>query len=192
MDRRVPGAQVDMVRGDSTRGSYELTHYLLGLGHRRIALLGGPASLSVSHERLAGYQQAFEQAQLIADPTLCFFGEFTVARGQAMAHLALALTPLPTAIFAMNNFIAIGVLKALRQQQLRVPEDISVVSFDDLPDLLVVEPFLTVAAQPEYELGQRATQLLLQRITDPTGQPYQEIVLPTRLIIRHSCRAIPQ
>ena len=192
MDRRVPGAQVDVVRGASTRGAYELTHYLLGLGHRRIALLGGPTSLSVSHERLAGYQQAFAQAQLLADPALCFFGEFTVERGQTMTHLALELAPPPTAIFAMNNFIAIGVLKALRQRQLRVPEDISVVSFDDLPDLLVVEPFLTVAAQPAYELGQRATQLLLQRIAEPTGQPYQEIILPTRLIIRHSCQAIPQ
>jgi LacI family transcriptional regulator len=189
LDRQVPGARVDMVRGASEQGAYALVHYLLSLGHRRIAILAGPEGVSTAAERVDGYLRAFAEAGLTADPALIFHGEFTVGSGYQMAQDALAVRPNPTALFATNNFIAISALKALRERNLRVPEDVSLVSFDDLPSTLVVEPFLTVAAQPAYEMGRRATELLLERITDPAADSFQEIVLPTALIVRHSCRA---
>ena len=190
LDRRVPGAEVDVVRGSSTQGAYELVSYLLTLGHRRVAILSGPESVSTAQERVQGCKQALAALNTATDDMTVIYGEFTIESGYAMARQAVALTPHPTALFAANNFIAIGALKALHELGLRVPENISVVSFDDLPVSLVVEPFLTVAAQPAYQMGQCATELLLQRITAPEATPYQEVVLPTQLIVRQSCRAV--
>jgi len=190
VDRRVPGAEVDVVRGSSTQGAAELVKYLLALGHRQVAILSGPERVSTAQERVNGCQQALAAAQLPAAAMTVLYGEFTVESGDTMARQAVALTPRPTALFAANNFIAIGALKALRELGVRVPEDISVVGFDDLPASLVVDPFLTVAAQPAYQMGQCATELLLQRIIAPEATPYREVVLPTQLIVRQSCRAV--
>lgn len=190
MDRRVPGAEVDVVRGSSTQGAAELVNYLLHLGHRRIAILSGPENVSTAEERVNGCKQAFKAAHAPETDMKVIYGEFTIESGYAMAQQAVALTPRPTALFAANNFIAIGTLKALHDLGLRVPEDMSIVSFDDLPISLVVEPFLTVSAQPAYQMGQRATELLLQRIFAPETTPGQEVVLPTQLIVRQSCRAV--
>ena len=120
------------------------------------------------------------------DEAYIFHREFTQTAGAEMAQQAMSLTPRPTALFAVNNFIAIGALKALREMGLRVPEDVSLVAFDDLPQALVIDPFLTVASQPAYEMGQRATQVLLQRLADDAAETYQNIVLPTTLIVRQS------
>jgi DNA-binding LacI/PurR family transcriptional regulator len=98
----------------------------------------------------------------------------------------LGCYPRPTAIFGTNNFISIGVLKALKDAGLRVPEDVSVVGFDDLPDSMVVDPVLTVAAQPAYEMGSQAAELLLKRISAELPESNQEVILPTEIIIRRS------
>lgn len=191
LDRTVPGAEVDIVRCASAEGSYQLIHHLIELGHQRIAVLAGPATVSVSHERLAGYQRAFAEANLPIDESLIAHGEFTVESGIQLTRQAMQRSPAPTALFGMNNFIAIGALKALHELRLRCPQDVSVVSFDDLPNALVVEPFLTVAAQPAYEIGQCATRLLLQRIAQPNHTPVREVVFPTEFIIRQSCQPFP-
>jgi len=190
MDRRVPGADVDIVRCSSTQGAYDLVTHLLEQGHRHITMLSGPADVATAHERVAGCRQAFAAFPVPAATLSVLEGEFTVESGYAMAQQAIAQTTRPTALFAANNFIAIGALKALRELGVRVPEDICVVGFDDLPVSLVVEPFLTVVAQPAYEMGRRATEVLLQRIANPAATPYQEVLLPTQLIIRQSCRAV--
>lgn len=190
LDRRIDGGGVDVVRGASTDGARRLTEHLIQLGHRRIALLSGPASVSVSKERVAGYSQALAQAGLEIDPDLILYGPFTVEGGYAMTQTLLARRPLPTAIFAANNFIAGGALRALRGAGLRVPEDLSLVAFDDLPDTYIWEPFLTVAAQPAYELGKTAAALLLKRIAEPAQEEVQEIVLPTTIVVRSSSQAL--
>lgn len=190
LDRTIPGADVDMVRCASTEGSYQLTRHLIELGHRRIAALAGPANVSVSHERLAGFRHAFAEAKLPVDESLIFHGEFTVESGIQMATMAMQQSTAPTAIYGMNNFIAIGALKTLQRMNLRCPQDVSVVSFDDLPSAMVVDPFLTVVAQPAYEIGRQATQLLLQRIANPTHTPVREVLLPTQFIIRQSTRSL--
>ncbi len=106
-----------------------------------------------------------------------------------MAQECLQLEPPPTAVFAANNFIAAGALQVLREADLQVPEDVSVVSFDDLSTSFLTEPFLTVMAQQAYELGKIATQRLLRRIDEPDLEP-AEIVLSTHLIVRKSVRAL--
>jgi LacI family transcriptional regulator len=190
LDRQMPGVSVDIVRADSEGGAYELTRYLVKLGHRRIAILSGPDVVSTSTQRVAGYKRALHDAHLKVDAELISFGDFYQDSGYERTMKLLALSRPPTAIFAGNNFIAIGVMKALYESGLRIPEDMSVVGFDELPAGLLVRPFLTVAAQPAYEMGYRATKLLLERIANSGKPSYQEIVLPTQLVIRQSCRSI--
>jgi LacI family transcriptional regulator len=120
------------------------------------------------------------------DESLIYYGSFTQQGGYDMCWDILAKSPRPTAIFAGNNFIAVGVLRAIREAGLHVPQDMALVAFDDLPPTYVVDPFLTVAAQSAYEMGQKATLLLLQRMMGRAPEDNQEILLPTRLIIRKS------
>jgi LacI family transcriptional regulator len=185
LDREV-STPVDNVRCDSEGGAYLLTRHLIDLGHRRIGMLSGPAAVSTAEERVAGYRRALVEAGLGADDRLIIYGAFTQEGGYHMAQQVLALTPSPTALFAANNFIAIGAFKALREAGLRVPEDIALVAFDDLPSAFTLEPFLTVAAQRAYDMGRRATRRLLDHLgAEPPSAP-EEIVLPTDLIVRWS------
>jgi len=186
LDRRVPGVAVDSVRSDSEGAAYQLVRLLTSLGHRRIAILSGPATVSTAADRVAGYRRALVEAGVEPGQHLVYEGAFSVDSGYEMARQALVALPRPTAFFAANNFIAAGALRALRAAGLNVPDDVALVAFDDLPDSLVVEPFLTVAAQRAYEMGWRATELLLARLAGTAPQEYQDVILPTELIVRHS------
>jgi LacI family transcriptional regulator len=186
LDRRVPDLQTDVVRCDSEEGAYELTRLLLSLGHREIAILNGPSGVSTSGDRLDGYRRALNQAGININAKWEYHGAFTQESGFEMAHKALAGVYKPTALFATNNFITFGALKALQEMELRVPEDIAVVGFDDLPASLVTYPFLTVAAQPAYEMGRRAIEILLDKLCGKASDQYQEVVLPAEIVIRQS------
>jgi LacI family transcriptional regulator, galactose operon repressor len=186
LDRSLVNTKVDIVRSDSVLGSIQLTNHLLELGHRRIAHLGGPAGVSTAVDRLEGFNRALDEAGIPNADRLIFRGSFTQDSGHKMALQALRHTPTPTAMFAANNFIAIGALNALRESNLRVPEDIALVGFDDLPPSLVTFPFFTVVAQSAYEMGRIATGILLKRLTEDGLDQPEEIVLPTELIIRQS------
>jgi LacI family transcriptional regulator len=183
LDRRVPSRQVDTVRGDSEEGAYQLARHLLALGHMRIAMLSGPRSVSTAADRVAGYARAMTEAKLEIDPRLVVYGEYTQDSGANMTRQVLSLAPPPTALFATNNFIAFGAFRMLREAQLRVPDDLSVVTFDDLPRPWVIDPFLTVVSQPAYEIGRRAAELLLERLAGDGVAETREIVLPTELIV---------
>jgi LacI family transcriptional regulator len=186
IDRQVPDVDVDIVRADSEEGAYQLTRHLLSLGHRRIALLAGPKSVSTAVDRIHGCLRAIQEAGLSINDDLISWGNFTQASGSESARLATDRDPRPTAIFAANNFIAIGAMQALKAKGLRIPEDLALVAVDDIPPAYTPEPFLTAAIQPADEMGRQAAQLLLDRIKNPAGAPFQKIVLPTKLIVRAS------
>ena len=186
LDRRIPDLKTDVVRCDSEGGAYNLTRLLLSLGHREIAILNGPSGVSTSEDRLTGYRRALTEAGIATNTNREYYGAFTQESGYELTHKALANAQKPTALFATNNFIAFGVLKALQEIGLRVPEDIAVVGFDDLPSSLVTFPFLTVAAQPAYEMGRRAIEILLNKLEGGAADLYQEVVLPAEIVIRQS------
>jgi LacI family transcriptional regulator len=186
LDRLIPNAQVDTVRCDSEGGAHRLIRLLLSLGHRRIAVLSGPQEVSTAEDRVAGYLRALSEAGLDIDPALICYGQYSLESGYAMTQQMLTVTPRPSGLFAGNNFIAIGALRALRDAGLQVPEDVAMVGFDDLPEDLVVDPSLTVAAQPAYEMGRRATELLLARVSGEASAECQDVVLPIEIIIRSS------
>jgi LacI family transcriptional regulator len=186
LDRKVPDVEVDVVRCNSEKGAQQLIQYLVSLGHQRIAILTGPEGVSTAADRVTGYRQALMESGLEVNNAFICYGEFTQASGYEMTRQVLSIAPRPTAIFAGNNFIALGALRALREANLRVPEEMALVTFDDLPLTLVVDPFLTVVAQPSYEMGQQATELLLARLTGEIFKEYQELILSTKLIVRRS------
>ena len=185
IDRSIPDIPTDLVRCNSAEGAYNLVRYLIELGHQRIVTITGPHVVSTSEDRASGYEQAMIEAKLERYIQV-YYGPFTHESGYELTGQALALDPHPTAIFGANNFISIGVLKALRDAGLRVPEDVSVVGFDDLPVSLIVDPILTVVSQPAYEMGSKATDLLLKRISAQLPEEIHEVVLPTEIITRQS------
>ncbi|MDX2160347.1 MAG: LacI family DNA-binding transcriptional regulator [bacterium] len=186
LDRPVPGSGADSVYGDSEGGAYALVRYLLDLGHRRIGLLTGPLKIATSERRLKGYQRALTEFGIPADPGLILAGEFKQTSGYEMVQRMLrTVNPLPTALFAANNLIAVGAMQALHEYGARVPDDISLVTFDDLP-LFLGAPFLTLAAQAPYELGWTAAKRLIAHLKGEADDAPKDIVLPVQLMIRAS------
>lgn len=186
LDRRVSARQVDEVRSDSESGAYELVRHLTELGHRRIAVVSGRRNISTSVDRVAGYERALTEAGIEFDPSLVCYESFSLEAGYQRVRDLLSISPRPTAIFAANNFIAFGALRAIREANLRVPADVSLVTFDDLPEGWQDDPFLTVLAQPAYDVGRRAAELLLDRLEHGGKSKRQVVTLDGELIVRRS------
>lgn len=175
---------VDVVRADAKAGARELGRLLVGLGHRTMAVLSGPETVRTAVDRADGFRDALVVEGGLPEP-LVDHGSFSIDSGHAMTMAAMRHDPRPTALFAANNFIAIGALHALAELGILVPDDVAVVGMDDLPEAMVTFPFLTVASQPAFEIGRESVALLLDRIANP-GRAPREIVLPTTLVVRRS------
>ena len=173
---------------DNLGGARAAVEHLLRLGHRRIATIAGPANMTSGLDRLEGYRQALEAYHVPIDERLIVHGDYTESSG--MLAMQRLLPAAPTAVFAASDIMAIGALKFLRQTNLRVPEDIALVSFDDIPAASAVEPRLTTVRQPISQLGALAVETLISLLQG--AQPIQKIVLPTELIVRESCGALRQ
>lgn len=186
LDRQIPNLEVDIVRADSENGAFQLTSHLISLGHRRIAMLAGPETVSTAQDRVHGYKRALGRAGLPDEATSIYWGAFTIESGREMADRAFSEHPDLTALFAANNFIAIGAMQVMREKGVVVPDAVALVTVDDIPPTFTINPFLTVARQPALEMGQQAAQLLLDRVTNQDNDGYQHIILPTELIIRAS------
>jgi LacI family transcriptional regulator len=189
VDRCIDGWETDTVLGDSLSGAYALVKHLIGLGHRRIAIISGPHNTSTAEDRTTGYCIALSEAGIAPDPRLIQRGEYRTASGEELAYQLLDENPAPTAIFAANNAISMGVIDAAAKRGLRIPQDLALVCFDDLPSISHLFPFLTVVVQPVYEMGVNAAQLLLSRLDAAAPLDPRHVVLPTRMIVRHSCGA---
>jgi LacI family transcriptional regulator len=187
IDRHIEGWDVDSVRSDSVSGARALVQHLINLGHKRIAMISGPMNTSTAEDRVTGYRLALTEAGISPDPRLIKRGEYRAISGEHLTYQLLNEELSPTAVFAANNAIAMGVIDALGKRGLRIPQDIALVCFDDLPNASRFFPFLTVVVQPAYDMGVNAAQLLLSQLDAEVNLPPRHVVLPTRLIIRYSC-----
>ncbi|MGP3964164.1 LacI family DNA-binding transcriptional regulator [Nonomuraea sp. 3N208] len=180
-----PGQQVPTVGASNWNGGLAATRHLLDLGHRRIAIITGPDYALSSRARLDGYRTALDMAGVPVDPVLIGRGDFVTEGGLAQAHRLLRLPDPPTAVFACNDGQALGVYRAAHQLGLRIPHDLSVVGFDDLPSTQWMTPPLTTIRQPLTEMAATATTMLLKLAQgEPLAQP--RIELGTELIVRES------
>lgn len=187
VDRKLPDNHLCTVVVDDEHGAYEATQHLLQLGHRRIGIIMGKAGISTTDNRRAGYVAALRDAGLALDPSLMVHGQSTLEGGVAASRTLLDIEPLPTAIFATNNLMTVGLFLALKERNLRCPEDMAVVGFDDVVWLSAFYPTLTTVAQPSYELGKQAAELLLTMMGDKKAYDPRMIILPAKLVIRESC-----
>jgi DNA-binding LacI/PurR family transcriptional regulator len=188
IDRLVPNLEIDAVLVDNVQGSYMATLHLVDLGHQRIGLIVGDQELTPGFQRYQGYQQALRDSGIRLEPEYIRIGHFKIESGYRLAKDLLQLPVPPDAIFAASNLISLGVLKAVREMNLRIPEDVAVVGFDDMVWANELYAPLTTVAQPMYEVGQEAARLLFQRQSDP-AIPVRTIMLRASLIVRESCGA---
>lgn len=191
VDARAPLHEgIPAVTAANASGAKQAIAHLLDHGHRRIGVITGPRSWNASNERLIGYYAALAGAGLVPDPQLEVEGDFEHETGYAGGIKLLALPDPPTAIFAFNDDMAVGALNAALQRGLRVPEDLSIVGFDDSVQAQNVSPKLTTVYQPLAEMGRMAVSLLT-RILEGQRLEAVRVELGTRLIVRGTTGPIP-
>ena len=189
IDRTVPGVDCDVVLGDSTGGARRLVEHLLSLGHRRIALIVESDEVSTARDRRQGYEEALRQAGLPLDPSLVAQATVDPRGGFEGMRRLLGLENRPTAVFTVNNLVALGAIEAVRAEGLDVPDDVALVCFDDIDYASRLYPFLTVMEQPAETFGTLGIQLLLERIDGRGPDRSRLVVLPAEFVIRESCGA---
>ena len=183
VDRRL-ATSCDAVVIDNERGAHDAVTHLLELGHKRIALLMAPTTWTSDAGRLRGYRAAMASAGLPADRSLV--GKIDAQAADAAARISALLdSARPTAVFAANNQLAEQAWREIRRRRLQIPRDISLVAFDDVPWMGMVQPAITAVDQPVFEMGRRAALLLLRRLDDPTCGRTIEVLEP-RLVVRGS------
>jgi LacI family transcriptional regulator len=170
-------------------GALAAMEYLIGLGHRRIGFIGGRPDLQSADQRLQGYLDALAQANITPDQTLIEVGDFSTETGSLCAQRLLSLPEPPTAIFATNDQSAIGAMEAAREAGLRIPEDLSVVGFDNIPEAAYINPGLTTVDQFIDTMGYVATEMLISLIQGKSLDDDQ-YTIATQLIVRDSCQAV--
>nr|WP_284503541.1 LacI family DNA-binding transcriptional regulator [Caballeronia sp. GAWG1-1] len=184
IDEDVPGADVPKVLVDNVQGGYLATQHLIEAGHRRIAHISGPLGLFTVQERCEGYRRALAQANIEFDETLVCFGSYEREFGATALGRLLALPSPPTAIFAASDYLAVGLLEALRDRRIDVPRDMSIVGFDDMEFASLLMPPITTLRQSARDLGRTGVELLLARLSG--GGPSTVRRLPVSLIQRAS------
>ena len=188
LDRPVPGVKADAVLLDNVRGARECVRHLLQLGHRRIAIITGPLKLQNARERLQGYEEALRESDVAIDSKLVLHGDYRLESGHRLTLELMKNRLGTTAMFVCNGVMTVGVLDAFEELKVQCPQDISVATFDDLSLDKSSHSHLTAVVQPSYDMGARASTLLMDRIEGRlTGDPIVVRVVPT-LVIRESTR----
>ncbi|RPI78315.1 MAG: LacI family transcriptional regulator [Chloroflexi bacterium] len=185
VDRSVSQVEMDAVLTDNQEGGYIATRHLIELGHRRIACIAGPSHISPSAERIIGYRKALEEIGVPYDEAIVQQGDYHPNSGLQVTNHLLGLNPRPTAIFALNDLMALGAMRAAAEAGYNVPQDLAIIGFDDIEFACYTNPPLSTIAQPKQEIGIQAVNLLASRISDKS-LPVRRIVLKPQLIVRGS------
>lgn len=178
---------INYVDTDNVQGGFLATSHLIDLGHRRIATIGSNRNAS-GEDRVTGYRRALSQRGLAFDERLVAFGDYSLESGYAAMQSLLPYKP--EAVFVASDTMALGALRALREGGLRAPEDIALVSHDDLPPAILADPPLTTVRQPIARTGQLAVERLAQIIAQDGKASAENMILPVKLVVRESCGAI--
>ncbi|MFF0307559.1 LacI family DNA-binding transcriptional regulator [Streptosporangium sp. NPDC004379] len=184
IDRVLPGMDVPSVRVDGTAAIGELAGHLKRLGHRRVALISGPLRLSTGRERTDAFVKAAAEHGIELRPEYIRSGDFQLGSGRELTARLLDLPEPPEVIFGGDNLMTLGALDEIRARGLRIPEDVALVSFDDVPWFPHMNPPITAISQPVAELGVRAVRVILDLLH---GRPAGSVVLPAVLVPRQSC-----
>ena len=184
LDEDIPGVTVPRVFVENEAGTYLGTRHLIDAGHTDIAIISGPPGLMSVRERLAGYERAMIEAGLTVRPEWVLLGDYSRQYGRQATDTLLAGDTMPTAVLACSDYIAIGVLQAMRHAGKAIPNDLSLVGFDDMPFAELVDPALTTVRQPIAEMGRVAFERLLALINKTDVEPLTR--LPVNLVVRKS------
>lgn len=185
IDRDVDDVPRDVVRGESRASARLLTEHVIQHGHRRIALITGPADISTARERERGFRDALQEHDLELPAGFARRAAYTRDGGYRAGCELLATAERPTAVVTANNFLGFGLIDAARELGIRVPEDLAVVTFDDV-EIVTDAPFFTCAAQPAEAMGRTAVERLIARLGGDAS-PMRETVLHTEVLVRRSC-----
>lgn len=184
VDRWMPGVDVPVVRADGRHAIRHLVAHLHALGHRRLAIIAGPAATTTGDERVEAFREALRAYELDLPEVYIGQGDFQADSGRRVTERFLALPEPPEVVFAADNLMALGALDAIRAAGLRVPQDIGLAAFDDIPWFVHTDPPITAIAQPTGELGRAAVRALVDMVE---GRSPQSVTLPARLVVRRSC-----
>ena len=188
VDRVIQDVQVDTVLSDNKKGAYRAVSHLLKLGHKRVAHIGGIPEISTSKERLAGYKKAHRDFGVTIDPELILEGDSRQVTAERLMGKFLSMKNPPTAVFTGNNLTTLGAYAACNKHGVRIPDDIALVGYDEVPWADALNPPPTVIDQSTYEIGRRAAEVLIARIQDPEKPLINSVVAP-KLVVRKSCGA---
>ncbi|WP_226037989.1 LacI family DNA-binding transcriptional regulator [Aquibacillus saliphilus] len=193
-DRTIDGFVGDHVLGDSYKGSRDLVKHLIDIGHEKIALVNGPHHLSTSRERQRAYVETLKLNDLSIHEHYISELDFRSVQSEDAHQILMKLMSLdkkkqPTAIFAANNFIAISIIRSLREMNINVPEDVSIVCFDEI-EHVHFDPFFTVASQPALEIGRISAQYLIERLENDNLDEERIVILPPEIHIRKSSKPL--
>jgi LacI family transcriptional regulator len=191
LDREVPDMPMTSVLLENEVAAREGVRHLIRLGHRRIAMVSGRPLVTSTIDRIAGYRHALDEAGIPVDDRLIVSGDSRTEPARLASDAVLDVDPAPTAFFVANNLMTIGAVAAIHARGLAIPRDIALVGFDDFSWADVFRPRLTTVAQPTYELGRTAAELLVARIASEPETPPERIVLPGRLVVRESSGTTP-
>ena len=191
LSQRFEQYDVDFVINDNYEGAFMAADHLIKLGHTRIAYIAGLDAQYSTHERLRGYRAALEEAGIAPDHSLLRYGDNTMESGYYLTKDLLQADPPLTAIFAYNDLVALGAFRAIKEANLQVPTDISVVGYDDIQVAEFFDVPLTTIHQPIGEIARKATELLFEKMDGGTEYTLQQIVLKPRLIVRGSTSICP-
>ncbi|MGW6897453.1 LacI family DNA-binding transcriptional regulator [Streptomyces sp. NPDC054919] len=184
VDRWIPGVDVPVVRADGCPAVRDLVAHLHRLGRRRLAIIAGPAATTTGSERVEAFRDALGELGLPLPDAYIGQGDFQADSGRRATERFLALPEPPDVVFAADNLMALGALDAIRARGLRVPQDIALAAFDDIPWFVHTDPPVTAIAQPTGDLGRAAVRALVDVIE---GRPPQSVTLSARLVVRRSC-----
>lgn len=186
IDRHYAGLGGDAVLGDNLAGSFRAVSHLIERGHRRIGIITGPLHMLMAGRRLRGYKRALKAGGIPVQPELIREGRYDSLAGYEEAKVLLNLEPRPTALFACSGVTAMGCLQALSEAGLHCPEDVALVSYDDLDWFRLARPPITAVANPAYDLGATAAEMLVRRMTKTLEGPPQRRILKAELMVRES------